>query len=100
MYKEFTDEEIKKADKEIENFFVANKCLDFCQTPNFDIIKLCSSLGFEMLSLNLDRGIDGVVLVKSGKKIIGVSNRVAPRASRFVVAHELAHYIHESRGKR
>lgn len=99
MYKEFSKEKIRKIEGEIEDFFKKNKRLDSYRIPNFDIIQLCSSLGFKMLSLNLPKEIDGIILVKNGAKAIGVSNRVNPKDSRFVVAHELAHYIHASKGK-
>lgn len=97
MYREFTKDKMMEVDQEVATFFQKN---GFILKANFDIINTCSQLGFKMISLSLPKGIDGVIAVEKGTKLIGVSNRVTPLESRFVVAHELAHYIHESKGKK
>lgn len=97
MYKVFTEEKMKEIDAEVALFFKDN---GFSLKANFDIINTCTQLGFKMISLDLPKGIDGVIAVGKGSKLIGLSNRVTPLESRFVVAHELAHYIYESRGKK
>ncbi|MBQ8684969.1 MAG: ImmA/IrrE family metallo-endopeptidase [Clostridia bacterium] len=91
-----TEEEVKATDKEIESFFAKNnKTL----APQIDIIKTCKEFGFKVLSLSLPKGVDGVIIADKDDKIIGVSNTVPPQDARFVIAHELAHYIHDLRGK-
>lgn len=97
MYREFTKEKIREVEQEVAAFVQKNS---FTLKANLDIINTCSQLGFKMISLSLPKGIDGVIMVGKGAKLIGVSNRVTPLESRFVVAHELAHYIHESKGKK
>ncbi len=96
MYKKPTEEEVKTTDNEIESFFKKNNGV---LEPQIDIIKTCKKFGFKMLSLALPKGIDGVIVADKEDKIIGVSNTIPPQDARFVIAHELAHYIHELRGK-
>lgn len=94
MYRVITKEKRREAEREVVDFF---KGIEL--SANFDVIKLCSQFGFRMISLSLPNGIDGVIMVDGETKVIGVSNRVSPVDARFVVAHELAHFIHESQGK-
>ena len=92
MYKEFTKEEIDNVEKEVKEFFNENKIE---LSPDIDIIKVGKELGFQMLSLSLPQGVDGVIKVGKEGKIIGVSNKTNPQEVRFVIAHELAHYLHK-----
>lgn len=92
-----TEDKIKMVDKEIENFFTKN---NGSLGPQIDIIKTCKDFGFKVLSLSLPKGVDGLIIADKTDKIIGVSNTIPPQDARFVIAHELGHYIHELRGKK
>lgn len=97
MYKKHTKEEIEEVEKEIKIFFDKN---DIKLESGFDVVKACKKIGFTMLSLSLPQGIDGVIMVGKKGKVIGVSNKTQPQDARFVIAHELGHYIHELRDKK
>lgn len=97
MYKEPTLDEIKSVENEVEAFVKKYK---LNLEANFDVINdVCSKVGIETFSLSMPKGIDGVIMVGKGSKVIGVSNRISSIDSRFVVAHELAHFIVESKKK-
>lgn len=100
MYRRPTDDEIKKWEDELNGFFSS---LDYQRKANIDITDLCNKLGFEVYSLDLSEFIDesiervdGVILVEGDYKVIGVNDKLNPQDSRFVVAHELSHYISEN----
>lgn len=61
---------------------------------NTDIIELCSELGFNIGMMPLDeQKLDGVILVENEDKIIAVNEKLDLKKARFVIAHELGHYI-------
>lgn len=93
MYKEYSKEKKIELEKRIS---------DFCQKHdinlgvNSDITEICNNLGFTVLSLELPQNLkdfDGVILVNKDKKTIGINNEVSSKKARFVLAHELSHYI-------
>lgn len=94
MYKPYTKDEIINVDNEIRDFFNRN---NIELKSGMDIIKVCKELGFKVFSLSLPDRIDGVILVNQTNKLIGISNKIIPQDARRVIAHELAHYIFESK---
>ena len=94
MCKIYTKEQSEPLEKMIE---------DFCQqynipgiTYNTDILAMCETLGITTLSMPLKKQhLDGIILVddKSNDKIIAFDKDLNLKQVRFVVAHELAHYI-------
>ena len=82
------------------------KVLRFCKENNFsavdDTVTSLKILGFDVLTVPFRNNIEGMILVDetekklkgfSSNKIIAVSNQLTLQLSRFVLMHELAHYI-------
>lgn len=99
MYIRPTDEEIEAWEKEVDDFKRENN-LKFEENAN--ITEICNSLNFRVLSLDLSdladeivERVDGAILVEDGYKAIAVNDKVAPQDARFIIAHELSHYINE-----
>lgn len=94
MYQKITKEQKKDCDR---------KVIEFCQKydlslpAGYDIVKICKSLGFKVLSLSLTGELgrfDGVILVNPEQKVIGINNKLDMQKARFTIAHELSHYIY------
>lgn len=67
-----------------------------------DVIEIAKQLGFEVGNAVLNDDIDGFILVEEGKseilgirtdKLIGVNSTRSLAWKRFIIAHEIAHYI-------
>ena len=76
-----------------------------------DIIALAKSLGFEVGNASLDEDDDGFILVNENEeklfglktnKLIGVNSARPLSWKRFIIAHEIGHYIlhYESQNKK
>ena len=93
MYKRPEDEQIKAWEKIISDFLAKNS-IDM--KANSDITGVCKSLGFSVLAMKNDvEEVDGIILVNKNKKIIGVNCEADAKDARFIIAHELSHYISE-----
>lgn len=75
----------------------------FCQknglnlTNKTDIVSVCNSLDIGTYNLPLSEdNLDGVILIDQDIRAIGVDEALDPFDKRFVIAHELGHYIFES----
>ena len=67
-----------------------------------DIIKIAKKLGFSIINAKMNNGDDGFVIVEDGvreimgiktDKLIGVNVDRSPQWKRFIIAHEIAHYM-------
>jgi len=91
MVTEYSKDDIKRLENEINNF-CNEKGISL--KPKLDIVKECKNLGFLVVSLSLPDKIDGAILVENNQKIIGVNEKITDRKEiNRVVAHELSHYI-------
>lgn len=73
--------------------FYKTKGLEF-DPENNDLFEFVNSLGFKIWKLPLDEeNLDGIILVHKNKKKIGLNEALDLPDARFVLAHELAHYI-------
>lgn len=69
-------------------------------SPNLDIIRFATDKGFVVQSLNMGDDITGMLLYDRDNKIVGTNSHklivvkrgLSEEQSRFVVAHELAHF--------
>ena len=94
MCKIYTKEKSEPLEKRLEAFYEKNNVRDI--SYNTDILSLCKNLGITTLSLPLEKQhLDGIILVddESDDKIIGFDRDLKLKQVRFVVAHELGHYI-------
>lgn len=93
MYQDIT-QEMKNASEAMLDAFFAKNNIELSKDK--DIVEICKSLGFKVLSLAMDEEFpefDGVMLAEGEKKIIGINSTIDIKNARFVIAHELAHYI-------
>ena len=58
-----------------------------------DIISVCNKLGLQAVYMPLNDGVDGLILVDGKHRIIAIKSTLEPIDTRFLIAHELAHYI-------
>lgn len=73
---------------------------DECE--EIDIIQIANKMGFAVGNALLDEEIDGFIIVQEGSdeilgintdKLIGVNSKRTLEWKRFIIAHEIAHYI-------
>lgn len=87
----------RKASEPLElriNKFCSDNNLEL--KANSDIVRICKKFDFDVYKMPLNREkIDGIIWVDESNNIkrIGVNNALDMENSRFVIAHELAHYI-------
>lgn len=93
MFIDYTKEEKKEFEKQIDTFFERNGLI---KKKNNDIFAIGTKLGFKIFSMPLPDGYDGVIAVERDFKAIGIDEKADPIKARFTVAHEIAHYIRES----
>ena len=101
MSKMFTLQEMEEMENIITSFLEQNKVV---LNPPVDIFKFATSLGFDVRAAKFPKEIEGLIIVdetsnKIGNfqscKVIGYNIGVSLLKNKFVVAHELAHYIDE-----
>lgn len=101
MYTPLTKEKMDELEERIDDFFSENSLKHDCGT---DISQVCNQLGIQVYGLKfndeISDEIDGVILVKDGKKMIGINEKLEPKDARFVIGHELSHYITQSTNQR
>ncbi len=93
MYHKITNEQKAIVEKNISEFCKKHK-IEF--TRDCDLFEVCQQLGIKVLSMFMEDsipGVDGLLLVNKNKKVIGVNNNLPLHQARFVIAHELSHYI-------
>ncbi len=63
-------------------------------TNNSDIVSICNKLGIKVNKyMTKQEGYDGFILVNDAFKVIGTDYTLSPIDRRFLIAHELGHYI-------
>lgn len=101
MSKPFTSEEVVEMERVVSSFLEKNQ---ITLTPPVDIFRLATSLGFDVRAATLPGAMEGLIIVdESSKKIskfrsskvIGYSVKFDLIKIKFIIAHELAHYIDE-----
>lgn len=94
-------EDRDKAEEMIQLFFQSQ---ELSLTPPIDIFALATSVGFDVRGAYFSSEIDGVMLANEkaekienflSNKVIVYSKKKSPQETRFIVAHELGHYIKE-----
>lgn len=97
----FKKDELIKMEENISEFLSKR---DFSSCDTKDPVKFAKKLGFSVFLADFDE-IDGIIIVneyekKIGKfennKIIAVNSSASKPCKRFIIAHELAHYIQAS----
>lgn len=105
MSKPLEKEEMKKIEEKIKRFF---RVYGIVLKPPVDVFEVAGLVGFDVRAAELSQGFDGVVLVNEyaekiknfdSNKVIAynVSNNIQNK--KFVVAHELGHYLYEKMNK-
>ncbi|MCI9576943.1 MAG: ImmA/IrrE family metallo-endopeptidase [Clostridiales bacterium] len=100
-HKNFSPEQLGNMENLLSTYFQQNNIS--ISTP-LDIVKLAKKMGFVVYPRILHDNIDGIIYVDETKKVVdgfdgnkiiayNISNK--PNHVRFVIAHELAHYIKE-----
>ena len=94
MYKLLPKDKRNELENRVDAFFQEK---NIKLNEKIDITGVCNNLGIRVLSLSfppsLDEQVHGIIFVDGDDKRIGVNSGLDTRAARFVVAHELAHYI-------
>lgn len=91
MWRIYTKEESSPLENRLDEFLEKN---DVRLNNDTDIIEFGSELGFDIGMMPLDeQKLDGVILVENEDKIIAVNEKLDLKKARFVIAHELGHYI-------
>lgn len=102
MYSRPTDDKINNLEDVVEKFF-SNNNIQYNDNQSVDIVNICQKIGFDVITFDNSHveleDFDGVILVDSDEKIIGVNDKLNLNDARFVIAHELSHYIWESTQK-
>lgn len=89
-----TKEESAPLEENLSKFF-SQQNVSF--SPKDDIFEFCKSLGFKVWKIPLDEEeLDGIILAKGRDKRIGLNKSLELEDARFVLAHELSHYITEA----
>ena len=91
MCRIYTRRESERLEKKLSRFLQAEK---LSLSNDLDIISLCKKLGIQANYVDLsETDFDGCILVNKNYKFIGISDDLEPIDVRFLIAHELAHYI-------
>lgn len=73
------------------------KMNDLHFSSSTDIIEVCRMLRLQAKYMPLDdTDMDGFILVNNKNRLIAINQSLSPVDARFLIAHELAHYIDES----
>ena len=99
MSKPFTPDEMAKMENVVSSFLEENQ---ITLTPPVDIFKFATELGFDIRAAKLPGEIEGLIIVDESSekiskfrtsKVIGYNIKFDLIKNKFIVAHELAHYI-------
>lgn len=101
MSKEFTASEINEMEKLVSSFLSENNISIPCSGV-VDIFALATKLGFDVRAAILPGKVEGLIMVDEfskrirqfkSNKVIAYNIQSDINAQKFIVAHELAHYI-------
>ncbi len=101
MSVKFSEEEMQQMEKVVEEFFKIMKIQ--CALP-IDIFKVATDLGFDVRGAEFEEKLEGLIVVNenidkidgfNSNKIIAYNCSKDINTKKFIVAHELAHYISE-----
>ena len=100
MAVQFDEAQMLEMEKTITEFFKKN---DMNVTIPVDVFEVASSLGFDVRGAEFDEPLEGILLVNekvdkitgfNSNKIIAYNCKKNIHLKKFIVAHELAHYIY------
>lgn len=98
----FMGEVYKRSQSEI----LENQLSEFLKKNGFrldnetDIISICEKLNLSAFYASLDElNVDGFILVNENHRVIGIDEKLSALDARFLIAHELGHYITEVKDK-
>lgn len=86
----FKRERSKPLEDRLSNFLGAHK---INLSNDTDIMSICKKLNLTGLYMPLDDSMDGFILVNKKYRVIAIKDSLEPLDARFLIAHELAHYI-------
>lgn len=86
----FTKERSKPLEDRLYNFLGSHK---IHLSNDTDIMSICKKLNLTGLYMPLDDSMDGFILVNKKYRVIAIKESLEPLDARFLIAHELAHYI-------
>lgn len=101
MSMEFSKEEMTDMESILSEFL---KKSEIKLSPPVDIFKLANELGFDVRAVDFPQKLDGMLLVNENidsfddffsNKVIAYNVNKCIEDKKFIVAHELAHYIEE-----
>lgn len=58
-----------------------------------DLDAVAKHLKIRIVYDDFDDSVSGILVVKNGKKVIGVNKRHHPNRQRFTIAHEIGHFV-------
>lgn len=94
MCKIYTKEESMPLEERLSKFCKENS-ITF--TNNTNITNVCNKLNISTVAMPLDdEKLDGLILIDKDIRVIATNKTLDVHDSRFVIAHELAHYISKS----
>lgn len=99
MCEVFTRERSQPLEDKLKKFLGTHK---LSISNDTDIISLCNKLNLTGLYMPLDDKMDGFILVNKKYRVIAIKQSLEPLDARFLIAHELGHYItafDESKGE-
>lgn len=86
----FTKVESEPLEDKLSKFLIAHKII---LSNNTDIISVCQKLKLSGLYMPLNENMDGFILVNKKYRVIAIKESLEPLDARFLIAHELGHYI-------
>lgn len=100
---------MRRDDIEKEALKILEKYEDIYDGDSVDVIKIAENLGFAVGNAKMNDDMDGFIIIDEGadeilgiktNKLIGVNSERSLQWKRFIVAHEIAHYVlHYSKEK-
>lgn len=90
MCEVFAKDKSKPLEDKLFNFLVSHQ---INLSNDIDIISVCKKLDLTGLYMPLDESMDGFILVNEKYRVIAIKESLEPLEARFLIAHELGHYI-------
>ena len=90
MCQVYTRERSQELEEKLSNFLGSHR---LTITNDTDIVSVCKNLNINALYMPLDETMDGFILVNRNYRVIAIKESLEALDVRFLIAHELAHYI-------